>query len=92
MKIYESSKVPDGMFTRSQLRKMGLKPVSRHTAYVVFLPHQRRYKLYTLEHARPIDPAAGYSILAADDSEDARRRFDDIRKRVADKRQSTVQH
>ncbi|MBD3921112.1 hypothetical protein H8B09_20260 [Paenibacillus sp. PR3] len=85
MRTYTLENKPDAMFTRAQLRRMGLKPVAGHTGYVIYTPHRRRYKLYTLEHARPMDPSMGYSILVADDSEDARRKFDEIRARFADK-------
>lgn len=81
MRTYTKDQAPDAMFTRAQLRRMGLKPVPSHSAYVTIPPQRRRYKLYTLDHARPMNPAAGYSLLVADNSEEAKQRFEAIRQR-----------
>ncbi|MFS0918891.1 hypothetical protein [Brevibacillus sp. 179-C 1.1 NHS] len=78
MKQYSSDHVPANMFTKAALRKMGLVPISKHSAYVTFPPSIRRYKLYTLENARPADPAAGYSLCIEIDSEEARQSLRDM--------------
>jgi hypothetical protein len=80
VKQYTSIKVPANMYTKAKLKKMGLTPISEHSAHVTFPPSKRRYKLYKLENARPIDSTSGYSLLFADNSEEARQRFEDIRK------------
>lgn len=82
MKQYTSDKVPANMFTKAKLKKMGLTPISKHSALVTVPPTIRRYKLYTLENARPTDPTSGYSILFIDNSEEARQRFEENIKRI----------
>ncbi|ASJ55065.1 hypothetical protein BP422_16810 [Brevibacillus formosus] len=78
MKQYTSDRVPENMFTKAKLKRMGLIPISTHSAFVTFPPNKRRYKLYTLENARPTDPDSGYSLFFVDNSEEARQRFEDM--------------
>ncbi|GGE03132.1 hypothetical protein [Paenibacillus nasutitermitis] len=81
MKQFTLENVPPNMFTKAKLKKMELTPISGHIAFVTFPPKKRRYKLYSLENARPSNPNAGYSLLYADNSEEARKRFEEMRKR-----------
>ncbi|OBZ11965.1 hypothetical protein A8L34_16755 [Bacillus sp. FJAT-27264] len=87
MRTYTCDKVPSYMFTKSKMRKMGLVPVSEHSAFVLFPPNRRKYKLYSLENARPINSQAGYSvireteaILSSTDTEISKK-FEEIRNR-----------
>lgn len=87
MKTYTFDKAPSYMFTKSKLKKMALVPISGHSAFVVFPPNRRRYKLYSLEDARPINPEAAYSILIETDAKlssndtDISKKFEEIRNR-----------
>lgn len=63
MKQFTPDKVPADLFIKSRLKKMGLSPISEHSAYITYPPSKRRYKLYSLENARPIDNTVGYSLL-----------------------------
>ncbi|SFM54626.1 hypothetical protein SAMN03159341_1477 [Paenibacillus sp. 1_12] len=63
MKQFSPDKVPADMFTKARLKKMGLFPISEHSAYITYPPSKRRYKLYKLDNARPIDNTVGYSLL-----------------------------
>lgn len=63
MKQFTPDKVPAYMFTKAKLKKMGLSPISEHSAFITYPPSKRRYKLYKLENVRPINKNAGYSQL-----------------------------
>ncbi|OAB38725.1 hypothetical protein PMSD_06855 [Paenibacillus macquariensis subsp. defensor] len=84
MRIYYPNHVPSHLFSRNKLKKMSLRPISEHVGYVIYPPQHRRYKLYSLEDARPMDKHTGYSLLIEDTSVDARRRFHSFTKRFQD--------
>ncbi|CAH1199257.1 hypothetical protein PAECIP111893_01280 [Paenibacillus plantiphilus] len=75
------SEVPSNLFTKAKLRKMGFKPASNYEAFVIFPPSRRRYKLYSIERAQPIDRSVGFSVLKIDNSIEAKQKFEEIRKR-----------
>jgi len=81
MRQFTFENVPQNMFTKSKLKKMGLRPISHHVAFVTFPPKKRRYKLYFLENARPFNTTSGYSLIYADNSEKAKKRYEEIKKR-----------
>jgi hypothetical protein len=81
MKYYTADKTPANMFTKAKLKKMGLTPISSHSAFVTYPPSKRRYKLYKLENARPIDPSSGYSLLTIDNSLDAKQGFELLKRK-----------
>jgi hypothetical protein len=56
MKQFTANKAPEDMFTKARLKKMSLSPIT-------YPPSKRRYKLYKLENARPIENNVGYSLL-----------------------------
>ncbi|MNI65063.1 hypothetical protein D3C73_1205460 [compost metagenome] len=85
LKIYFPQDVPDHLLTKNKLKKMSLRPISEHVGFVVYPPQTRKYKLYSLEQARPIDPQAGFSLLYADTSPGAKQRFEELKKRILEK-------
>ncbi|MCZ8493609.1 hypothetical protein [Priestia megaterium] len=66
--IYMSMNVPDNLFTRNELSKMGLIPVNPQNpdAMVNYEDQKREYNLYLIEKTRTPKRQKGFSLVSKD--------------------------
>jgi hypothetical protein len=63
---YAPKEVPDHLFTRNELSKMGLVQTGEHEAFVYYPDQKREFKLFNIEETRIPKKQSGFSLVMTD--------------------------
>jgi hypothetical protein len=63
---YLPEEVPDHLFTKNRLSRMGLVPTQEHVAFVSYPEQKREYKLYDIVATRKPKRQNGLSLVIKD--------------------------
>lgn len=66
LKRYLPEEVPDYLFTKNRLIRMGLTSTAENIAYVVYPEQKREYKLYDINDTRRTKRQKGLSLVIKD--------------------------